>query len=204
MKLPEQCCGNCKWARNKQLTPTGRFVRGAAVSCAWPMPTAPPSARKFAIAAHGNQEYDGKPYRVHLDHVVEVLVRFGIRATPVLEAAWLHDVLEDTSVTADTLRERFGYGPARIVYAVTNEPGANRKERAIKTYPKIRWHGINAVVLKVADRIANTEYSIEHGPAKKLKMYREEFPAFSTALFASGECDSMWDYLRSISTEQPE
>jgi len=162
------------------------------------------AARKFAIAAHGNQEYDGKPYRVHLDHVVEVLVRFGIRATPVLEAAWLHDVLEDTSVTADTLRERFGYGPARIVYAVTNEPGANRKERAIKTYPKIRWHGINAVVLKVADRIANTEYSIEHGPAKKLKMYREEFPAFSTALFASGECDSMWDYLRSISTEQPE
>jgi guanosine-3',5'-bis(diphosphate) 3'-pyrophosphohydrolase len=161
------------------------------------------AVRKFAIAAHGNQEYDGKPYRVHLQHVVNVLIRFGVRSAVILEAAWLHDVLEDTSVTADTLRELFGYGLARTVYAVTNEPGANRNERAIKTYQKIRWYGVNAVVLKVADRIANTEYSIEHrdSQGQKMKMYREEFPAFSTALFVSGECDSMWDYLRSISTE---
>lgn len=85
---------------------------------------------------------------------------------------------------------------AALVEMVTNEPGANRKERHLRTYPKIR-KSREAVIVKVADRIANTEYSIAQ-KTRHLVMYQKEFSEFSTALFASGECDKMWDHLRRI------
>jgi (p)ppGpp synthase/HD superfamily hydrolase len=158
------------------------------------------SAREFALQAHGTQKYGDEPYGVHLLAVAKVLIRFGVtRSGPLREAAWLHDVLEDTGVTEGGLAAKFGADVAAIVAAVTDEPGANRKERHIKTYVKIRRYGINAIVLKVADRIANTEYSIAH-KSPQLKMYQREFAEFSTALFQSGECDSMWDHLRQITT----
>lgn len=154
-----------------------------------------------ALTAHGNQKYGTEPYGVHLQAVKDVLIRSQIReeGDPVMHmAAWLHDVLEDTAVTYSQLESKFGKEVADLVQAVTDEPGANRKERAIKTYAKIRAFGPRAVILKVADRIANTEYSQKHR-SPQWKMYRREFPAFSTALYASGECDAMWDYLRGLS-----
>jgi len=157
-------------------------------------------AKSFAIAAHGSQRYGKYPYSKHLQDVHTVLGRFGVRSTAVREAAWLHDVLEDTKIPASRLLENFGPHVTAIVQAVTDGPGVNRKERHILTYHRIRQLGIDAIVLKVADRIANTEHSIAN-ESPQLKMYRREFAEFSTALFASGECDAMWDYLRKISTE---
>jgi hypothetical protein len=53
--------------------------------------------------------------------------------------------------------------------AVTNEPGRNRAEKFRKTAPKIL--GVpGAKILKLADRIANLERSIETG-GRKLTMY---------------------------------
>jgi (p)ppGpp synthase/HD superfamily hydrolase len=157
-------------------------------------------AKSFAIAAHDNQKYGKHPYSKHLLDVVSVLTRFHVWSTPVLEAAWLHDVLEDTHMPYVAIRDHFGPEVAAIVNAVTDGPGANRKERHIAMYHKIRRHGVNAVLVKLADRIANTEHSIAN-ESPQLKMYRREFAEFSTALFASGECDAMWDYPRKISTE---
>jgi (p)ppGpp synthase/HD superfamily hydrolase len=160
------------------------------------------NAREFAIKAHGDQTYGvGLPYSYHLQHVAEVLVRFRVFSIAMAEAAWLHDVLEDTKVTGHELWDNFGPEVANLVAAVTDEPGANRKERHIKTLPKIRAAGTNAVVLKLADRIANTEAAIWQRP-DLLKMYRSEFPEFSTALFQPGECDDMWHHLRKLSVEE--
>lgn len=158
-------------------------------------------AREFAIKAHGDQKYGGLPYSVHLKHVVEVLVRFNIGGD-IRTAAWLHDVLEDTPITLpDLYAAGFSAAVCQLVESVTNEPGKNRKERHLKTHPKIRHHGKDAVILKVADRIANTEFSQAHGAM--LGMYRREFPEFKEALYREGECDSMWDHLTMIS-DRPE
>lgn len=152
-------------------------------------------AREFAIKAHGDQRYGDEPYIVHLDAVANVLVEFGIRDGVFLAGAFLHDVIEDTGVTRDDLAREFGFVVAGLVWVVTNEPGANRKERAAKTYPKIRRSGAEAVRLKLADRIANTHHSIVRG-TRHLEMYRKEFPAFHEALYRAGECDDMWERLR--------
>jgi (p)ppGpp synthase/HD superfamily hydrolase len=96
------------------------------------------------------QTYDGKPYTVHLMAVEINLKRFGIdslngeRDQNLLIGAWLHDTLEDTTVSYDEILNEFGKDIADLVYSVTNESGANRKERSLKTYPKISAHPYDA------------------------------------------------------------
>lgn len=137
----------------------------------------PERARALAVRAHGAQLYGDQPYVSHLEQVVAVLRRFGL-ATPEIEAAgWLHDVLEDTTATAvDIAGAGIPDSVVAIVAAVTDEPGANRKERKAKTYPKIAANR-DAVAVKLADRIANVE------AGGKADMYAREHPEFRRALF---------------------
>ena len=154
-------------------------------------------ARIFAEHAHHNQKYGDCPYYEHLRHTFRVLLRFDIKLEPVLIAAWLHDVIEDCGITKQEIDAEFGAEVARIVDAVSDGPGANRKARQAVTYPKIREAGTPAIVLKLADRIANTEHSISNR-SPQLEMYRREFPRFFEALYRPNECDLMWDHLRKI------
>lgn len=155
------------------------------------------TAKEFAIKAHGEQKYGDFPYATHLQAVVSVLDRFEVTHPNIIAAAWLHDVLEDTPTEWLDITENFGDDVADLVWAVTNEPGKNRKERMLKTYPKIRVFGPQAVTLKLADRIANVEHSIRH-KTRHLEMYQREYPAFRYALYQPGECDAMWQWLLTI------
>src|SRR5215510_1000930 len=142
-------------------------------------------ARDLAIAAHGDQLYGDKPYAFHLGAVVGVLKRFGAdladpATAPLLIAAWLHDTLEDTTLTRDEVETRFGNEVAELVWRVTDEPGATRKERKPATYRKTRENE-TAIVLKLADRIANVEASLESG-GRLLHMYQREQSEFKLAL----------------------
>jgi (p)ppGpp synthase/HD superfamily hydrolase len=154
-------------------------------------------AADFAHLAHAGQRYGEFPYVSHLADVSEILELFGYHDSALRAAAWLHDVLEDTRITRNEILGLFGSDVEALVYAVTDEPGANRKERKLKTYPKIRAYGADAVRLKLADRIANVAACLVNGDSR-IKMYRREFAEFSTALHASGECDAMWDKLRGM------
>lgn len=150
-------------------------------------------ARRFAVKAHGAQKYGADPYVIHLDAVARVLRehRFGREW---IVAAYLHDLIEDTPITAaDLYLAGFGRVAVEMVEAVTNEPGANRKERAAGTYPKIR-RSLEAVVLKLADRIANVEASRRSNP-DLLAMYRKEHAAFRSALWREGEAADLWERL---------
>lgn len=152
-------------------------------------------AKVFAIDVHAGQTYGGLPYSVHLAAVEVVVVEFfGMNDLTMRRAAWLHDVLEDTNTTYEELAEEFGNDVARLVFAVTNENGANRKERAAKTYPKI-VNTPGAVGLKLADRIANVE------AGGKVDMYRREFPIFKQALYTPGKYERMWNYLEKLFAE---
>ena len=147
------------------------------------------TARDFAIIAHGDQRYNGEPYVVHLDEVAAVLREFGVTDPTLIDAAYLHDVLEDTSVRHWDLAVKFpcSYWLVRVV---TDQPGINRKERKAATYPKIAANP-GATTLKLADRIANTRRAIKERP-RLLQMYRDEYPDFRKALRVVGENDEMW------------
>lgn len=151
-------------------------------------------AGEFARRAHAGQEYSGGDFHErHLARVVATLRRFGVDDPVLLAAAWLHDTLEDTATELAQIRAEFGDQVADLVWRLTDEPGANRKERHRLTHGKIRGHR-DAVRVKLADRIANVEASREQG-SHLFGMYRHEHAQFREDLFEDGEFAEMWQHL---------
>ena len=153
----------------------------------------PSTARTFALAAHGDQQYGDHPYAVHLAAVAELLVPFGEDAVRI---GYLHDVVEDTAITLDELRTKFGDVVACCVALLTDEPGESRKERKAKTYAKLAQVGPElelALTVKAADRLANVRACIADGKAELLSVYRREHPAYRP-----GRCDWLWQELDTL------
>jgi (p)ppGpp synthase/HD superfamily hydrolase len=152
-------------------------------------------AKVYAAEAHTDQMYGERPYIYHLEQVSTVLQRYRFTDPDLHAAAWLHDTVEDTDVTLEDLANAgFSQRTIFLVDCVTQRPGHNRRERAAATYPYTRRDTI-AVALKLADRIANVEASIEEGKSGLTSMYRKEYPGFRQALYREGEWQEMWDDL---------
>ncbi|MCV6584138.1 MAG: HD domain-containing protein [Marinibacterium sp.] len=120
----------------------------------------PPSldeTAEFAARCHAGQvDKAGQPYVDHLRRVGAHLCRIFPRASLAeRHAAWLHDVLEDTPVTAQDLGQR-GYGDdvIALVQAVTKDPaGTQTYAERIETLAR---HGPDgAIRLKIADLTDN-------------------------------------------------
>lgn len=141
-----------------------------------------PFVRGVALAAHSGQMYGDKPYIYHLDKVVGVLRRAGFDHLDVIAAGILHDVLEDTDVNAETLRE---FLPEHVVKAIefcTEGPGKKAtyaRMRAVVESPSCDMIG---PAVKLAVRVANLQESIQTGNEGLLRMYRKEHADFCHAL----------------------
>jgi (p)ppGpp synthase/HD superfamily hydrolase len=143
----------------------------------------------LAIEAHTstNHTYDNKPYSIHLTMVANIARKY-IDIIPeqcqdeVLSACWLHDTIEDCRLTYNDIKKEFGETVAEIVYAVTNDKGKNRSERAgNKYYDGIRrttW----ATFVKLCDRLANVKYSLDTN-SRMREVYRKENDYFVKSLF---------------------
>lgn len=132
----------------------------------------------FARDAHGDQTHgEGRPYAAHLVEAHAIAHDFELPET-IRVAALLHDVLEDTPVSFETLSDRFGRPVALLVEAVTGR-GKNRKARNENAYQKIEWEAPAAVLLKLCDRIANVEAARAGNGASYLDLYRREQEAFA-------------------------
>lgn len=144
-------------------------------------------AREFADEAHIGQSYGAESYvEGHIAKVVVLLDSMTVgwaldKKWALLAAGWLHDVVEDTKTPIELIRTNFGDAVADLVWAVTSEPGKNRHERNTATYPKIRTAGDHAILLKLADRLANV-HSCWATRSGLLFMYHREYPEFRNAL----------------------
>ena len=155
--------------------------------------------RNFSFSAHSLMTLsDGAAYSVHLMNVVRNLIKFGYgKDENLLLGGFLHDTVEDTSVTIEEIKSLFGDEVADMVFRVTDEPGKNRKERKAKTYIKIRGHE-KATILKLCDRIANVEYGSGEQKERYIAMYAKEQAGFEAACRVPGIADEIWDYLNSL------
>lgn len=150
----------------------------------------------FAIEAHSkvNHLYDGKPYSVHLAMVAMYGQKY-LDAIPdqcwetVLNACWLHDTIEDCRLTYNDIKQVAGYEVAEIVYAVTNDKGKNRKERAGENYYKGIRETAWAKYVKLCDRLANVKYSADTN-SRMIEVYRKENESFLSGLM-SGSADAL-------------
>lgn len=164
------------------------------------------AAAKIAKAAHGKQEYGpGVPYWQHLEQVALILECFGVTDDDLKCAAWLHDVLEDTEQSPMGLLDAgVPVYVLALIDAVTDQPGHSREERKARTYPRIARIP-DAVILKLADRIANVEACITKKDISRGTMYRKEQQAFHYALCDQSDSRSypMWEYLASLIPQLP-
>ena len=136
-------------------------------------------ARVFATAAHAAvgqlRKYTFEPYIVHPAEVVSI-VRTVPHTDAMLAAAWMHDVVEDTGVTLETIRAEFGNEVADLVGWLTDVSRPDHGNRAARKAVD-RAHTASAPAeaqtIKLADIISNTRSIMEHDE-KFAKTYLEE------------------------------
>jgi len=138
-------------------------------------------ALKFAAEAHNNQIVPGTnmPYIVHLTSVcmeVMAVLNDGNNYDVILaiQAALLHDVIEDTDVTFEQLKNEFGMSTANAVLALTKNKSLTKQQqlsdslRRIKEQPKEIW------MVKLADRITNLQCPPANWTKQKIFQYKIE------------------------------
>ena len=161
---------------------------------------------RIRLAAHElhrsvNQSYgEGLPYSYHLDMVVSGVREFGHLVCaceedvlPLLFGGYYHDSIEDARLTYNDvmhearmmMTEEQALMGTEIVYALTNDKGRTRAERAGERY----YQGIRqtpyAPFVKLCDRLANITYSCSSEDAdnqRMKKVYKEEVPHFLEAI----------------------
>lgn len=133
-------------------------------------------AKLFAVGAHSaidqRRKYTNAPYWYHCAKVAE-LVRAAGGTERMIAAAWLHDVVEDTSITHEMIDEIFGSVVSIYVRDLTNCETGNRKERKAKANIRLANASPEAQTIKLADIIDNTRSIVEHDP-EFAKVYMAE------------------------------
>jgi guanosine-3',5'-bis(diphosphate) 3'-pyrophosphohydrolase len=128
--------------------------------------------RNYANAAHGQQtrRYSQDPYIVHPERVLMNCRRF-MNSPPVLAAALLHDVLEDTAVTKRELiaflNSVMDESTAALTFQIVEEltdvfikkdhPNFNRRKRKILEAERLSKVSPEAQTIKYADIIDNLD-----------------------------------------------
>lgn len=117
-------------------------------------------AFELGMEAHSRQRRkSGEPYFLHPIEVARICYEeIGLGPTAIV-GALLHDVVEDTPVTLEEIREFFGEKVARIVDGLTKldglynveSPQAENFKKVISTMVK----DVRVVLIKMADRLHN-------------------------------------------------
>lgn len=121
-------------------------------------------AALFSRAAHQavgqRRKYSGEPYWHHPAAVAEMVSKVETATAEMIAAAHLHDVLEDTAVTALDIEECFGERVAVLVQELTDQfvdpEIGNRAHRKALERDRLAQVSPAAQTIKYADMIDNT------------------------------------------------
>jgi len=138
----------------------------------------------FAAAKHQEVKQrlpgtENLPYVIHLSDVaMEILIASkhteNFNTKLAVQAALLHDVVEDTNTTLDELRLIYGEEVTAAVSALTKNGKLPKEDqmadslRRIKSQPKEVW------AVKLADRITNLQKPPKGWDTQKMIDYRDE------------------------------
>ena len=132
-------------------------------------------AYNFAVKAHSNQKRDsGDPYSVHPIEVANILTDLKLDSATIATGL-LHDTIEDTFATYETIKAEFGEEVAELVEGVTkisvfeNTAAANSKAENFRKLILATSKDIRVLLVKLADRLHNmrTIKSIKKEDKKK-------------------------------------
>jgi RelA/SpoT family (p)ppGpp synthetase len=118
-------------------------------------------AFNFAVKAHSNQKRaSGDPYSVHPIEVANILTDLKLD-TATITTGLLHDTIEDTFATYETIKGEFGDEVAELVDGVTkisvleNTAAINTKAENFRKLILATSKDIRVLLVKLADRLHN-------------------------------------------------
>ena len=152
-------------------------------------------AYKVAEKAHeGQLRTSGDPYITHPLAVASILLDYCMD-TDTICAALLHDTVEDTDVTLDELRKKFGEDVALMVDGVTKiglVPLVSKEEQQAENIRKILMamsKDIRVIIIKLADRLHNMRTLAARPPEKQRKTSLETMNFYAPIAHRLGMSD---------------
>lgn len=138
------------------------------------------AAYEMAEKAHAGQKRDsGEPYINHPLQVAWILASMEIDDTTII-AGLLHDVVEDTTVSAEEIEEKFGHDAMVLVQGVTKLSKLEFRTRHDAQAENLRKmfmamsSDIRIILIKLADRLHNMRTISSHRSQLRQKEIAEE------------------------------
>jgi guanosine-3',5'-bis(diphosphate) 3'-pyrophosphohydrolase len=137
--------------------------------------------RAYVVSAHAHRNQlrvSGEPYLVHPLNVAMILAEMRLDEVSIATGL-LHDVLEDTGMSKERLRELFGPDVAHLVDGVTKIGRFNftsREAQQAETFRKMllaMTDDLRVILVKLADRLHNMR-TLEHLPEEKRRAIAAE------------------------------
>jgi GTP pyrophosphokinase len=163
-------------------------------------------AADWAISAHrGQRRASGEPYYSHVRAVTEILSALKLDYET-LAAAMLHDVVEDTEVTLDDVREEFGPVIARLVDGVTKMErigefqqldhegqGGHAQAESLRKLLLAMADDVRVVLIKLADRLHNMQTLQHLGEQKQRRIAQETLDIYAPLANRLGIWQIKWE-----------
>jgi (p)ppGpp synthase/HD superfamily hydrolase len=122
----------------------------------------------FAAAKHRDQRRKGNHQAPYINHPIEVATLVatigGVQDVVVLQAAILHDTIEDTDTTPEEITREFGEEVCSLVLEMTDDMSMPSPERKQHQITRAAGLSSRAKIIKIADKIANVGDIARHPP----------------------------------------
>ena len=136
-------------------------------------------AYNYSINAHKDQvRLSGEPYIIHPLEVAIILANLQLD-TPTIVAAFLHDVVEDTDISIDIIKQKFSSEIANLVDGVTKISTLKKKTTVSDQADYIRKmliasiKDVRVILIKLADKLHNMRTIMFHNKTKQKQIAKE-------------------------------
>ena len=157
------------------------------------------AAYEIAAEAHAGQyRLSGEPFIEHPLAVALILADLRLDTTT-LEAGLLHDTVEDTAVSLETIRGEFGDDVAEIVDGLTKLDKLQFQTRELAQAENVRKMivamagDIRVLLIKLADRLHNMRTLSALAPAKQRRVATETLEIYAPLANRLGVQEVKWE-----------
>ena len=121
-------------------------------------------AIKFLVSSINESGNNPKPVIIHSIRVGMLLYNLNY-SKDIIIGGILHDILEDTAVTPDEIKEKFGDKGAQLVQACSFDKSIDdKKDQYVEATERCSNAGKEALIIKSADFIDNIPYTLNKSP----------------------------------------